>query len=118
MSSAADKKTPATARERMWLSMRILKTFCMPDIIMCSDTGDRRVTRRNAEDLFGDLKKTGYIRNTDGKAMHKAVFRLVKNTGPEPVIKRRNGQLWDPNIGKTVWPKQEFGKGKSEGNNR
>jgi hypothetical protein len=103
MSAAEDKRTGGTARGRMWLSMRILKTFCLPDIIMCSDTDDRKITRRNAEEFIRYLEKIGYIRNTDGKAAHKAVFRLVKNTGPRPVMKRRNGELWDPNLKKAMW---------------
>lgn len=94
----------ATTRERLWRSMRVLRSFDLPALMMAAEAG-----RRSAEDLINCLCRAGYLRMTSrGQSMRGtwSTYRLVRNTGPRApsvtkriVEGRRLRELVDRNTG-------------------
>lgn len=67
------------ARQRIWLSMRVLRQFTTADLVITA-----QVVIRNAQQYVAGLKTAGYLRelpNTHGRAVHRR-YQLIKNTGP------------------------------------
>ncbi len=96
--------TQGIGRQNMWRTMRIRKTFTLDDLVALSST-DKKVSPEEVETYMKFLEKAGYIKNLDGKSRPKAVYMLVKNTGPKPPMIQRIKRLWDPNLKEVVWPK-------------
>lgn len=103
-----------TARERLWATMRILKTFDVPVLMITAEA-----KRRSCEDFINFLARAGYVRTLNhpvtpsrtepGKLVHArtwSTYQLVRNTGPKaPVISKPRGgerQLIDLNTGAAV----------------
>lgn len=67
-------------RQRMWLSMRVLRTFTTKDLVMTADT-----TLRHAQLYVAGLKAAGYLRElphiNKGRSVARS-YQLVKDTGP------------------------------------
>lgn len=67
-------------RQRMWLSMRVLRAFTTKDLAVTADT-----TLRHAQLYVAGLKPAGYLRELPHEGKGRAVarkYRLVKDTGP------------------------------------
>ena len=93
----------------MWRSMRMLRTFDVPQIAQVSTTPDIRVTEATAQSYVSMLFATGFLvcleKANPGKG-RKASYRLVRNTGPKPPKIQRVKQVYDPNTDQ-VHPKVE-----------
>lgn len=67
-------------RQRMWLSMRVLRTFTTKDLAVTANT-----TLRHAQLYVAGLKPAGYVRElphiNKGRSVARS-YRLVKDTGP------------------------------------
>jgi len=94
------RKSGINQRTRAWTSMRILRRFCLPDIIATAE-----ISPGNCAKYVRALRKAGYLRTVrarrSGKAGGGAVYQLVRNTGPHaPLVK--DGFVYDQNTGETM----------------
>ena len=104
----------ATMRSRVWVAMRILKTFDVPLLTMTAE-----VNRRACEDMISSLARAGYIRTVAHRmrrfrtghpngcfARTFSTYQLVRNTGPKaPIIAcpQEGGRiLIDRNTGESI----------------
>ena len=73
--------TKGTARGRAWHSMRILRSFTLPDLVKTADIGLNNVTRYVAA-----LTRHGYVRADakwrGGRPGDFRRYTLVRDTGP------------------------------------
>jgi hypothetical protein len=108
------KLRPRSQRARMWTTMRVLKTFDVPMLIMTAE-----VTRRAVDDYLNQLSRAGYVR-FNGRRFKKSgpgrldcvrdwgTYTLLRNTGPRhPTISAFKGKsqpqrLTDHNTGAAV----------------
>lgn len=91
-------------RAQLWKSMKILKTFCVMDLVACSSTEEHPVAFEEARTYVNYLTKAGYLRKLDALPLQKASFRLIRWTGPRPPMIQRIKQVWDPNLKTVTWP--------------
>lgn len=104
------KERAPTARERLWATMRILKTFDVPMLMMTAEA-----KRRSCEDFLNLLARAGYVRTLNHPVTRSAAgnpariwstYQLLRSTGPKaPVITNPRGgerQLVDLNTGAAV----------------
>lgn len=96
--------TQGKATQRMWNTIRKRKTFILADMRALSSTTEGTVSDRQSEGYLRYLEKAGYVRNTNGKYLPYAVFRLIRDTGPKAPMIQRIKQVWDPNLRKVMWP--------------
>lgn len=92
------------ARARMWATMRILKAFDIPALMMSAE-----VTRRACDEFLNLLARAGYVAITRHRANEWASYRLLRNTGPKhPTFNRPSrdvaayDRLFDHNTGAVV----------------
>ncbi|EGU35365.1 hypothetical protein [Vibrio scophthalmi] len=78
-------------RRKVWMSMRILRTFSQADLIITTE-GSYRTVRR----YLSALIKAGYIRQ-QGRGQ-SAKYQLLRNTGPKPPAIKGDA-LFDQNTG-------------------
>jgi hypothetical protein len=105
------RKIP-TMRARIWITMRVLKEFDIPLLVMTAE-----VNKRACEDFLSALGRAGYVRvirhnmrrvkaGNHGFAAAPATYRLLRNTGPKcPVVECPAGggrRLRDANTGETI----------------
>ncbi len=95
-----------TDRDRIWLSMRMLRRFTLPQLCAASE-----VAEGNARTYLQALTRVGILRkvqvNTSSKAGCYSVYALLKDTGPQAPIRRRNGMVYDRNTKTVLGPKEE-----------
>ncbi len=98
-SSSPKSLPPSRPRHRMWTSMRVLRKFNICDIQTAGE-----VKRSAANKFINILVKAGYLRKLSpgSPTGEKAMYLMVKNTGPKAPIERQNKGLWDPNLSKFV----------------
>jgi len=97
-----------SAREQMWRTMRMLGTFTLKDLIVAASTEAVTIKESDARDYLSNLRKAGYlVSKRQAIKGGPAVFRMLpgKYTGPKPPMVQRVQQVFDPNLGKVVWPK-------------
>lgn len=92
-------------RLQLWKSIKILKTFCVVDLVACSSTEEHPVALEEARTYVNYLTKAGYLKKINTLPLPKASFRLVRWTGPRPPMIQRIKQVWDPNLKVVTWPK-------------
>ncbi len=98
--------TQGQGRRHMWKTIRKSRLFSLADLVAKSSTPTHPVSFEEAETYIRYLEKAAYIRNEDGRPRPRALFRLIKDTGPlEPMVQRIK-QVWDQNLKKVVWPVQ------------
>lgn len=88
-----EKPGVAAMRERIWRSMRILRTFTRGDLMAVSQSS-RGVTWR----FLQALVKHGYLRPMRAGREHKMVYTLILDTGPVPPRPFADGTLFDLNL--------------------
>lgn len=96
------------AREQMWRTMRVLDGFDFHSLALHASTEDCAITEQTAKDYIKHLYKAGYLQCTrPGVGPKSARYRLIASryTGPRPPMIQRIKQVFDPNLGKVVWPK-------------
>lgn len=83
-----------------WRAMRVLGTFTVPQLCMAAET-----TPSNARFYLRALQAAGYVKKVraceSGKAGSYDVWSLVRNSGPEAPVWRKNQTVFDPNTNHT-----------------
>ncbi len=86
-----------TSQDRIWKVIRGLGDFTIEDLIVLAEERSKSTVRV----YLSVLIKTGYVRKT-GKLKHphiggpRAIYRLIKNTGPKAPVQTRC--IYDPNL--------------------
>lgn len=84
------------ARDRAWQSMRMLRSFTLPDLMATAEIG-----YDNAKRYVAGLERSGYIRRAvdkrNGRKGGHVVWMLVRNTGPQAPRLQSDGNTYDPN---------------------
>lgn len=97
--------TQGDGRDRLWRTMKMLKTFSAQDLAVAASLPDAPVALAEAKDYAKTLSLAGYLATVKPGTPKggAAVYRLVKNTGPNPPQIQRRATVWDPNLGRVVW---------------
>lgn len=101
--------TQGRGRENMWLAARLLPEFDWHELAEEASVDDVRVAPREAKDYVLHLHKAGYLKRTRaGRPGTAARYRMIPGrfTGPKPPMIQRVKQVYDPNLGEVVWPKE------------
>lgn len=96
--------TQGSGTMNLWRSMRMLAQFTALDLSAHSTTETVTVTENTAQSYCTMLLATGYLRvvqKADPVKGRKAIYRLIRNDGPQPPMIQRVKQVFDPNTGKT-----------------
>ena len=99
-------RVPSVTRQRMWNSIRVLRKFDIPDVMMAAEVKRNTVSR-----FFVELSKAGYIRKIHprgAKQGDRSVFILCRNTGPIAPIARKKLGMWDENEQKLYEAKESL----------
>ena len=84
------------ARDRVWQSMRILRSFTQPDLVATAD-----ISTSNVKKYVSGLLKSGYLKvqheRDSGRKGGHAVYRIVRDTGPKAPRLQSDGNTYDPN---------------------
>jgi hypothetical protein len=88
----------------MWRTMRVLKFFTVKDLVLNASTDDVSIAYSTADIYCKQLCQAGYLARTSGKTYR---FLESRYTGPKPPMIQRIKQVFDPNIGKVVYPKED-----------
>ena len=84
-------------RDLMWMSMRMLRTFTIQDLMATAEVGYHA-----AQKYAAALCKAGYLRRLGRTGPHRTMcWRLFRDTGPWAPIRRRGGLVYDPNEHRT-----------------
>lgn len=106
--------TQGSGRERLWRSMRILKDFSLAELVATASVGGAPVARHEAYTYLLALVKASYVRSTVAPTTTGRLARYLLvpafNTGPRAPMVQRIKQVYDPNVGRVVWPR-EVGNG-------
>lgn len=100
--------TQGRGRENMWITMKILHAFDWHELAVESSIDDVTVAPFEAKDYVLHLHKAGYLQLLrKSKPGTAARYRLIPSqfTGPKPPMIQRIKQVYDPNLGQVVWPK-------------
>jgi hypothetical protein len=88
-------------RARIWTSMRVMRRFTLPELIVTAQAGES-----NARCYVGELHAAGYIAiavpHRRGTIGGHQVWRLVRNSGPHAPQRIGRGKcpaIFDPNTG-------------------
>lgn len=95
------RRRPPASADRMWAAMKVLKRFDARDLSLSA-----RVANDTAARYCRKLLRAAYLQIVE-KGKHP-IYRLprAKDTGrAAPVM--RGGKLYDPNLGRNVWPEKE-----------
>lgn len=113
--------TQGRAREYLWRTLRIIGEFSYRDLAVQAATDEQPIVEADARDYVKHLHRAGYlVATTPAKPGNKpgtgspARYRLLpsKYTGPLPPMVQRVKQVFDPNLGKVVWPNDQKGGAK------
>lgn len=101
--------TQGVGIENMWRSMRMLPQFSVVDLAAHSTTDTVSVARETAVAYCTMLLKTGYLRvlQTAIPGRRHAIYRLIRNSGPQPPQVQRVKQIFDPNTHKVFVPEDQ-----------
>lgn len=85
-------RQPASARDRIWQSMRVLRRFTHAELAATAETSDR-----NVQTFLWRLQRAGYVRRVQqghgGELPRAALYTLARDTGPKsPLPKRLPGK--------------------------
>jgi hypothetical protein len=89
----------ATAQERLWRGVRVLKQFDTRELAYWSD----RIPLKTAQRYVNQLARAGYL-TVQGVSRRPATYRLKPgmNTGPLPPSILVTEAIWDPNLKRIV----------------
>lgn len=94
---------PGESPERnKWQAIRQMRTFTPTDIAACAATARTAVSPEEARRYAQALLRVGYLKavRTAIPGRREAVYRLIRNTGPEAPRLRRVAGVFDPNTGR------------------
>ena len=95
-------ETP-TDQERIWQAMKVLPVFDARDL----QAGTGIVSAVSVRSYISMLARAGYLAVVEPATTRRlARYRLLRsrNTGPRPPVIRRGKVVFDPNLGRQVWP--------------
>lgn len=94
--SHSQTRPMAEGRARCWRAMRVFGAFTVPQLCMAAETSPS-----NARFYLRALQASGYVKKTlsceSGRAGSYDHWALVRNTGPEAPIWRKDNTVYDPN---------------------
>lgn len=94
------------AQEQMWQAMRRLAgVWSVDELALVASTDQVEVTAAHAADYCSRLARAGYLRRAHKKDHYR--FRRPADTGPLPPMIQTTKAVWDPNLGRIVWPAGE-----------
>ena len=96
----AAEEGSGTPLERCWRAARGLREFSPAVLAMHAASATVPVAEEDAASLCRTLLRAGYLRVLQ-KAVPKrqsAVYRLIRDTGPQVPVERRVVTVWDPNL--------------------
>jgi hypothetical protein len=92
------------ARDHMWRAMKMLPSFSFVDLAVSASSETVQVSEQDAQDYVKHLLRAKYLAVLQPATnRHKAVYRLVRNTGPRPPMVTRAKVVFDPNLGCVAW---------------
>lgn len=99
---------PVSARQQIWNALKVHKFGDAATIAREASVGIgvARVDAGDARHYLGYLFRAGYLRvEGGGRGGHKgrAVYRLIRDTGPDAPMIQRLRRIWDPNLKQVVW---------------
>jgi hypothetical protein len=94
--------TQGSGVENMWRTMRMLGQFSPRDIAAHATTDIVSVSEATAKAYCSNLLRAGYLKVMIRAQPPKkqAVYRLIRNTGPNPPMIQRTKRVFDPNTQK------------------
>jgi hypothetical protein len=96
---------PAFASLRkIWTAMRGLKSFSPTDLSAHATVGDIEIRATETASYCQTLLWAGYlvVKRTAVPGQREAIYRLVRDTGPNPPRARRVRAVFDDNLGELV----------------
>lgn len=93
----------------MWRVMKVLARFDYQELAIAASVDDVTVNQNTAKAYIQSLHKAGYLQLlVTSKPGTPAQYRLIKSrfSGPKPPQIQRVRHVFDPNLGKVVWPKE------------
>lgn len=100
--------TRGRAVENMWRVMKVLSEFDLHELADASSGNGVAVSASAAKNYMLYLEKAGYLRLLQkGRPGAAARYALIKSrwSGPKAPMVQRVQQVFDPNLGQVVWPK-------------
>lgn len=92
----------------MWRTMKLLRSFTASDVAHHAGIEGAPVARATAQTYLRFLDLAGYVVVAQaaraGSGAYPAVYRLVKNTGPQAPLVTKQKHVFDANLGQVVWP--------------
>jgi hypothetical protein len=102
--------TQGSGTRNMWRVMKVLNRFDFQELALEASVDEVIVRPNTAKDYISLLHKAGYLQEVQKSKPGKAAqYRLIRSrfSGPKPPQIQRVRHVYDPNLGKVVWP-QEF----------
>lgn len=93
-------EAPTPGRTRMWRAMRILKRFSPAEL--AAHAAGEPIAEAEAESYCKMLAKAGYLRGKGEDGRYDVV--PARLSGPKAPMIQRTHVVWDPNLGRIVWP--------------
>lgn len=92
-------------RERMWRTMKMLRTFTPRDLSVAASLPDAPVALEEAKHYARTLSAAGYLTVVRPGTPHGglATYRFARNTGPKPPVVAHQRVVVDPNLREVVW---------------
>lgn len=94
-------EAPLPGRTRMWRAMRILKRFSIQELL-AHTVGGEPIAEAEAETYCRTLARAGYLQGPGEDGRY--VIVPARWSGPRAPMVQRTRVVWDPNLGKIVWP--------------
>lgn len=101
--------TQGQAREKIWRAMKILGEFNWRELVATASTEKVTIKEYDLKDYLKHLHNAGYIIIVGHRKPGESTrYKLIPSryTGPRPPMIQRVKQVFDPNLGKVVWPKE------------
>lgn len=99
-----------SGRERMWRTMKLLRTFTPRDLAVHASLPGAEVADAEGVHYCRMLARAGYLVIAQppvlGRHARQASYRLVKSTGPKAPQVTRLKAVWDPNEQRLAWHEQ------------
>lgn len=94
---ADHRQLSQSVSNRIWRAMRMLRPFTFVDIETTAEA-----SRRYVSNYCWALHRAGYLRRTEAKSTggpgrSTAYWLLIRDTGPMPPMRRRDGTVYDVN---------------------
>jgi len=101
--------TQGSGTRNMWRVMKVLPSFDYRELANEASVDDVVVKLSAAKDYIHYLHKAGYLQLVRAsKPGTAAQYRMIRSrfTGPKPPQIQRVKHVFDPNVGKVVWPQE------------